>query len=452
MKTYRSRNDSSYRKKILQKLSLDNLMSSAILINKDYDKSKKIIRIDFFGLSATLLLDIGKNFTDGSVAKAFQDIFHNMTELNKQGIFFKVRFLFSYMYSDFAYSLIEAEKTHNRAAINETTHVINFESDNNLSDADFFSSSTFRNQNNSLKQIQKLTEMFDFGVNTQNKLVVRFSCLPINYCGLIINDFATFDAYCYSKKEKASESLSYSMPVTTIDKSTDSVFYDELDDHFRYLWNHESTLFCEDATYFDKNKTNSLTELKRPNEISLEAKANRINEIMGFYKREISDISLNSWKFRVKNKILANSRVPQIFPSKESLFIACCWEQQGDNLFKPNHIAQEFHDLIIESFGKNTKVLTPLLVEPSPGSQLPEKIYSQLKQSTLALIILTNDIELKNGGYLSSQNVIHELGFMMKHLNARRTGRVLILKERGCQIPSNVSDLEYVEFEKIKIF
>lgn len=449
MKIFKTRKNIAYKKEIFKKITIDSLMKTSQDNFFDNSNYAKLITIDFFGLSSTTLLDVGNSFTDGSIARAFEKIFKEMKKLNNKGYIFRIRFLFSYLYSDFAFNIIEAEKTQNRAAINDSVQIINFESDNDITEAEFYSSSTFRNQYNSLKQIQKITEKYNCCVEIPNKLAVRFTTIPINFCGFVINDFASFDAYSFSKKEKESELLSYSMPVIVLNKEKDNALFEEIEDHFRYLWNHETTLYCEDATRFDKNKSNSLTLIKKPEEINLTSKIQKIKDVLDIYGKDYSNSSSKAWEFRVRKKIMVNSRINQNFPSKETVFIACCWEEQEDRQYIPNKIAKEYNDLIYECFNE-TNTLTPLLVYPNPGSQMTEKIYSHLNQATLAIIVLTKDIESKEGDFYASQNVIHELGFMMNHLNAKQTGRLLILKEKNLKLPSNVSDFEHIEFEKNK--
>ncbi len=455
MKSFKGRQNKNYKKELSRLLSIDNIIQTALPIKINDDKDGKIARLDFWGLSGTSLLDISKTFTDGIIANEFENIFTHLNILNEKGINIKVRFLFSYLFSDFVFNIIEAEKTQNRASINDTIHKINFNIDSEISEEEFYSSNIFRNQNNSLKQIQRLIEKYNLISSPYNTIRVRFTPIPINFCGLIINEFAVFDSYSYSKKEKLSEQLSYSMPILAVNKYKDGEVFNEIEDHFRYLWNHETTIFCEDATHFDINKPLSLTKFRKPNEIKLIAKAKKIIEVSKKYEKEdisedISETIINSWNFRLLNKIISNTRIFQKFPSKESIFIACCWEETEDKSFNPNSIAKTISELTKECFEKSSDSIATLLVEPNPGSELSEKIFTSLKQATLAIIILTKDVETKNGEFFPSLNVVHELGFMMNHLRARETGRVLILKEKGVKLPSNVGNYEFVEIEKDK--
>lgn len=453
MEIFKNRFDQIYINRLCEILSVDSLIEKAIQLKDSTFNCDKFIRVDFFGISATTFLDISRSFSDGKVAKKFNEIFDSLNTLNEKGIFIKFRFLFSYLYSDFAFSMIEAGMTENRAAINENAFIINFNNDIELTEDEFLSSSIFGNQSRSLKRLQKLIEKNDINnINSPNKIAIRFCPLPINYSGFIINDFAAYESYSYAKKDVFDNDLSYGLPIHAFNQ-LDKHYFNEIEDHFRYLWNHETTLFCEDATLYDKLKPNSLAKVKKPSKVQFNSKGTRIKEIAEAQsKKQISESDFNRWKFKLNNRLFENTKIIQSYPANESIFIACCWKKQKDDSYIPNNIALTIRDYLENSLGKNSeaKILSPILVEPKPGSELSDKIYTSLKRATLALIILTDDVETKNGEFLASQNVVHELGFMMNQLNARETGRVIILKDKNVKLPSNVANYEYVEFDKDK--
>lgn len=454
MEVFLNRDNSEYRAFICGKLKYENLINSAIPIkgNKHFDK---VIRIDFFGLSGASLLSFDDD-RKGMISEKFEQVFQNLEKFTTDRVLVKVRFLFSYVYSDFAFSLIEAEKSQNRATVNQQSHWLNFEPETDITEEEFYSSQIFKNQKTALKHLQRLKETYISEETSSHKINIRFSPIPINYCGVLINDFTAFDCYSYSKLNKYSGKLMFSSPVLTLTKnSSNKRKFQEVEDHFRYLWNHELTLFSEDATFFDINKQHSLSKIKKPNEIKFEYKSNKIKELELLRDTNTDNVEsrMNSWLFTAKNRLIHNTRIIQQHPVKESIFIACCWKKQDDNSFKPNFIAKNVNNFISKSFGlkSKSKVINTLLVEPNPGSELSVKIYSALKQATLSIIILTDDIIAIDDSIYPTQNVIHELGFMMHKLRARETGRILILKQKDVRIPSNVGNYEYVEFEKEKL-
>ena len=453
MEVFENRNQLKYKKFIREKLTYDKLVKTSFPIknNKNFDR---VVRIDFFGISGASLLKFDE---EGSllISEKFEEIFKNLDRFTADRVLVKVRLLFSYVYSDFAFSLIEAEKSQNRATINQQEHWLNFDTEIEITEEEFYSSEIFKNQNTALKHIQRLKSTYGLFLSSPHKLNIRFCPIPINYCGVLINEFVAFDSYSYSKLNKYSSKLLFSSPVLTIEKKEHKRKFQEIEDHFRYLWNHDLTLFSEDATFFDINKRDSLCKIKKPNEIKFEYKSNKIKELESIRDNdnENVEVRLNSWLFSSRTKLINNTRIIQQFPSKESIFIACCWKEMDDGSYEPNITARNINDFIMDSFGINSKsrVINTLIVQPNPGSDLYAKIYTSLSQATLAIIILTNDIIAINNEVYPTQNVIHELGFMMHKLRARETGRIFILRQKGVKIPSNIGNYEYVQFEKDKL-
>jgi predicted nucleotide-binding protein len=93
------------------------------------------------------------------------------------------------------------------------------------------------------------------------------------------------------------------------------------------------------------------------------------------------------------------------------------------------------------------KGLQVRMVRRKYGSRIFDKIYSNLQDSTLGIVILTKDVEGKNDKFYAKPNIYHELGFLMgalHHLNTKELSKVLILKEEGVEVPSNVPDYDSV--------
>lgn len=81
--------------------------------------------------------------------------------------------------------------------------------------------------------------------------------------------------------------------------------------------------------------------------------------------------------------------------------------------------------------------------QPDLGLTIVEKLEHYGKACQFALILLTADDETKSGGLRARQNVIHELGYFHGVLGRKR---VLLLKEGGIELFSNISGLIYKEF------
>ncbi len=84
-----------------------------------------------------------------------------------------------------------------------------------------------------------------------------------------------------------------------------------------------------------------------------------------------------------------------------------------------------------------------LVEQPDLGLTIVEKLEHYGRACQFALILLTGDDETASGGLRARQNVVHELGYFHGVLGRKR---VLLLKEAGVEIFSNISGLIYKEF------
>jgi len=82
--------------------------------------------------------------------------------------------------------------------------------------------------------------------------------------------------------------------------------------------------------------------------------------------------------------------------------------------------------------------------QPDHGLTVIEKLERYGKVCDFALIVLTADDETSEGGVRARQNVIHELGFFHGVLGREK---VLLLKQSGVELFSNISGLIYKEFQ-----
>lgn len=84
-----------------------------------------------------------------------------------------------------------------------------------------------------------------------------------------------------------------------------------------------------------------------------------------------------------------------------------------------------------------------LAEQPDLGLTIVEKLEHYGRACQFALILLTGDDKTASGGRRARQNVIHELGYFHGALGRKR---VLLLKEAGVELFSNISGLIYKEF------
>jgi HAD superfamily hydrolase (TIGR01509 family) len=101
--------------------------------------------------------------------------------------------------------------------------------------------------------------------------------------------------------------------------------------------------------------------------------------------------------------------------------------------------------LKLRTFIKDRMGFEPVILAEKPdlGLTVIEKLERYGRDCDFALILLTND-DHAGGGMRARQNVIHELGVFHGILGR---DRVLLLKQAGVELFSNISGLIYKEFE-----
>ncbi|MGC2112484.1 MAG: nucleotide-binding protein, partial [Candidatus Korobacteraceae bacterium] len=110
-----------------------------------------------------------------------------------------------------------------------------------------------------------------------------------------------------------------------------------------------------------------------------------------------------------------------------------------------SHGHNELVKLKLRNFVKERLSLEPIILaeQPDDGLTVIEKLERFGRDCDFSLIVLTSDDETPTGGGRARQNVIHELGYFHGVLGRNR---VLLLKEKGVELFSNISGLVYKEF------
>lgn len=454
MLQFDNRHDPKYKDLLCKLLDLNNeqgVINTAVKIEKPRNHNgveyQKCIRIDFCGIAASSLFK--KDNSNSEVTNKFLNIFSNLEKINKQGIFVKVRFLFAYLYSDFSFSLIKAEKSSKRATIKDTTFFPDFDLEDELTDEEFYSSAAYKNQTKSLEQIQKLADTHKlFDNNSLNTIQVRFTPISLNLCSLVINDTSLSDPYLYAREDIERESLANFYPVIGLTNEHNKLQFASVLDNFRYLWNHQTTFYCKDATHYVINEKESLKKIRKPFDLTFESKAKRLKDLEKVLIRKEEDRTpekkIKQWRFLLKQMVLHSTKIFQENPTSESIFLACSWRTDITGDKNPNKYALELEGFLKEDFDSAIDIK---LVVTGPGEGLFDKIYTYLRQSTLGIVIITKDIEATDGKFYSKPNIYYEHGFLVSHLDARRTSRVIALVKNGSTPPTNADDRGYVNFE-----
>lgn len=462
MKIFSNRFDKKYRKILLERLQFDgqNGLINTAIEEVDPNGSKnefgirKICRIELCGIAATTLFDKGGDYNKSNipVAKQFYYVLDNLKKLNDLGIKLQLRLLFLYPYSESSITRVHAEISEERSTISNPSFSRGFNYASDINPSVFSDSTISKNQTHSLRVLQSYLK--EFGLldkNNINEISIRFALYGLNTCCLFINEVLFFDSYTLAKKDIADNDLVSISPLTMIDKMNsqkDREIFMAYEDHFRYLWHLDSTLYYEDATKFDIKKYTGLSSVKMPKEINYQHKAKAISEypIYSKFSPDEKQNLMNDWKFKMEfylRKLTINLRE---VPTKEKLFIACSWVigDQGQRI--PNHYAEDLQRWLKADFEEKADPFMFIdYVKSGPGDRLSEKLYHDLEAATLAIVLVTKDIESEGKSYCRP-NIPHELGYLMKNLEG--TKRVLIFYEDGVARISNVADTIHGSFNE----
>jgi predicted nucleotide-binding protein len=452
VKSYPNRKSQDYLQRLRELITFDFIKENAVSLRKPKiirgKTFEKFIRIDFIGLMGSTLLDAAQMLGNENMFEEFKSLLEKFEELHEEGIFLKVRFLFEYPYSVSSLARIQAETSNYRASMSEPAYSRDFELMEQI-DEDTFSSSFYVSlQKSNLRNLQEIENSLRHNPNWENKenpssLTVRFTPIHPGVCCLIINDTLFYDPYILSKENRRSNKLSHLIPVIELNNIADSMPFAAFEDHFRYLWELDVTLDCEDATKYQPNKANSLSLIREPNNITYDAKSSRISEQKGYIFDDDKEIS--KWRKSVTNQLHKNCTDLLPTNANETVFITCSWEKEADGVSAPNNYAKLLATFLQEDF---SPTLSVKIMDATPSEFLSKQLYSTLDSSTFGIMLMTKDIETKNGDYVCKPNVYHELGYLMKQLGKKR---VLIISEKGVIMPSNVQDIIRFDFEENRI-
>jgi predicted nucleotide-binding protein with TIR-like domain len=452
MRVYKHRRDPDYLGVLLDRLSFDTddgLLKRAVPITTprihEGNQYSRCCRIDFAGISASTLFDYGGSFTGPDIASNVKRIFENAVVLNDQGIFVKFRILLVYPYSAYALSRMQAESTVNRSSMEEPIYCRNFDIVESVDHQAFLQSHFVLTQTQMLEQLQEWADKAGWDQKALNRIYVRFVPASPNFCVLVVNDTAFIDPYLLAKFRRAQRECASLGPLVQIEKEEDEEHFAAIDDHFRYLWDLDLSIHCQDGTYYKQDKSKSLSRVKPPAMISFDNKAISIKE----KNPTLSDEYIAKWKSRMQRMLSRFCMEPAPTPGVETLFITCSWKSE-DGQATPNNYAIDLSNCLEEDFGRRSKkaLLSVFIMEGVAGDFFTQQLYARLDESTLGLVLLTADIIAKDGKYYSKPNVYHELGYLMKQLGPKR---VAVVCEGGVTVPSNIHDVIRIDYEKGKL-
>lgn len=82
---------------------------------------------------------------------------------------------------------------------------------------------------------------------------------------------------------------------------------------------------------------------------------------------------------------------------------------------------------------------------PQAGKTTTDRLKKMLESCCIAFLIMTGEDEHKDGTLHARENVIHEIGLFQAQLGFERA---IILREKGCEIFSNIHGITYIPFPK----
>lgn len=444
MKHFKRRDSIEYSEELKKVLTLENLKKTAHPL-KD---GTKLISIDFFGISATTLFDAGGNYAKTNVYKEIKKLLYSHDELNEEGYFIRIRLLLEYPYSISSYSRIQAEFTSDRASMEETAFSRKFHLTQPVDNEMFHTSRLVSTQTTSLIRIQSLMDELQKKPSWEkeglkNKITLRFTPINPSFCCLFINQNVYYDVYLMAKKDRYHNSLDPFSPICLLEK-TDSEEISAFKDHFRYLWDLDTTIHYKDATKYIPNKINSLSKIKPPTELINDYRASKI---LNYNIEDFSQEDATRWSVISQKNI--QKFCADLTPTNydETMFVTCSWIRDADNEPKPNLVVEELVTkmLSIDFNYNNKRIIDFKILRAATTDYLDEQLYSGLDKATMGLIVLTKDIEAQDGRFYSRPNVYHELGYLMNRLSKKK---IIIFLEEGAILPSNVQNIPYISFTR----
>jgi hypothetical protein len=435
---------------VSSKFDITKAEETAILLDKPRNfrgkEYNKFIRIDFLGVAATTLFDGAQALHSKNVYKELRNILSQIDELNKSGIFVKIRLLLEYPYSTSAFSRIRAETCTQRASMNDPHFTPNFEDpQERLDEEEYQKSFLMIAQQSVLQSIQFLEQNLRSngiwnGTDNPNSITVRFTPINPEVCCLFMNNDLYYDVLLYSKLERQHNSFTNNSPVIKLckDNPQEKDSFISFEDHFRYLWNHNTTLDCEDATKFQQDVPKSLSKLKKPNNIKFDNKLKRL------YQSEKRPGQIRSWENVTKDELLHYCCDISVKNEHQLMFITCSWNLEEDGKTAPNNYACLLSEYFSKDFSKCQPAFSIQILQAVASEFLSNQLYEEMDKSTIGLILMTRDIEGKDGKFYCKPNVYHELGYLMKHLGKEM---LIIFREKDVFVPSNIQDIIRIEFD-----
>jgi hypothetical protein len=226
-----------------------------------------------------------------------------------------------------------------------------------------------------------------------------------------------------------------SAPVIMIDGSDHNCAYEAFCNHFRYIWECDSTLDCDDVV--ERPTELSRVYIRKPEQLQTASKVERLRKSASGARNKVD------WELRSRQFLqVINSICPIVAPADdpEVGFLAAPWAEKrggGSDLCEP---ALRLEDLFKRGFEKVPDIRVSVL-RSELGTSLSTSLFNMMNSSTFSIIVLTKETA---EGYCKP-NVYIELGYLLHKNKGRRT---FIVAERGVVFPADIQDMTVLFFER----
>lgn len=459
MRIYSSRDDEAYISELQQVLTphLDKrIRDVALKIDRPFTTPHGVrlthcFRVDFVGIAATRLFDIGKRSAPQHVYPELLGLCKRAGKMNKHGVFLRIRLLLQYPYTTSAIQRMQAEWSLNRSSIDEPRYVRDFNFVEHIDESLFSMSSFVATQATVLDQVQDLAAELGsiqaWDGDVPNKIILRFTPVHPNLCALFVNDAVYYDTYLFAKEERGTRRCPPTVaPLICLESAVDERAFHALEDHFRYLWELDVTLDAEDATHYKVGVKRSLAQVRPPRKVDYAHKARRIRK----KNSQLTEGESLHWRTTARRVLERGFCGLATNPPGERVFISCGWSRDATGRASPNADARELAKLLDDDLGSggDRKVTPPLMIdvlEAETGGILYTQLYESLNSATRTIVMLSNDMIAQDGTPRASPNVYHEAGYAMKQLGAQG---VMLMCEVGAPVPTNIQELVHERYAR----
>jgi hypothetical protein len=398
-------------------------------------KAQRVINLDYIGMAASSLLDKEGKHTPNTHYEQLDELLSSLDRLNERGVVLRMRLLLQYPYSLAGQNRILAEQWKRRSFMGDANGSVRDETKlaPALRDKDIEGSTFVQNQQYCLQNLQDLLSSYE--VKAPNRIEVRFASISTLICGLRVNSLFFYDPYHYGRLKSENACAMNSTPVIMIDGADRNAAYEAFCNHFRYIWECDSTLDYDDVV--ERPAELSTIYIRKPEQLQTASKVERLRNSPAGGRNKVD------WELRSRQFLqVINSICPIVAPADdpEVGFLAAPWEQKRTGLSDLCEPALMLEDFFKRGFEKVPDIRVGVL-RSELGASLSSSLFNMMNSSTFSVVVLTKETA---EGYCKP-NVYIELGYLLHKNKGRRT---FIVAEKGVVVPTDIADITILHFER----